>query len=246
MDGARCGRWSLPVEDAAEVEAVLEGFCDTQFKQARAQGRREGLDAYRADALVAMARAATGNHTAKAVAKTVVVRVDRDVLLRGHAHTGEVCEIRGLGPVPVSVARAVLDDAFLKALFYDGDVRLVNHLGRHIPAELRTALEDRDQVCTDPGCNRHHRLQFDHTQPVGLGGRTSQANLQAKCVPGHRTKTRQDLQAIRTARNGAGGASSAPAAERPVPSRDRSSLLFPDDPDPPPDIGPFDDAGLHL
>jgi hypothetical protein len=53
----------------------------------------------------------------RVVPKEVVVRVDWDALVRGWPLGGEVCEIPGLGPVPASVVKAMIDsgDAVLKA-----------------------------------------------------------------------------------------------------------------------------------
>ena len=73
----------------------------------------------------------------------MAVRVDHAAFVRGHTEVGEVCEIAGVGPIPVSVAQRLADDAFLKALIVDGtDVLAVSHLGEGVPARLRTALED--------------------------------------------------------------------------------------------------------
>ena len=194
-DGARCGFWKMTPEAAAEVEHVLDAYTNAEFKRARAEGRRELFEAYRADGLLRAMRAAAGGSTDEVVPvrKELVIRVDRDAFTRGHTHPGEVCEIRGLGPVPVSVAREIADDAFLKALLHDGtDIKLVKHYGRHIPAELRTALLDKHQVCVDPGCNRCQGLELDHFDPVAQGGETSSANVGPKCKPSHKAKTRTD------------------------------------------------------
>ena len=79
---------------------------------------------------------------------TVVARVDHTAFTRGHTVAGEVCEIVGVGPIPVAVARRLADDAFLKALIHDGtDVLAVSHLGRSIPARLRTAVEELYPEC---------------------------------------------------------------------------------------------------
>jgi hypothetical protein len=107
----------------------------------------------------------------------------------------------GAGPIPVSVAKALEGDAFFKAVPHDGiDIATVCHLGRHIPAELRTALElgappDFDGVtCSEPGCGRRHGLEWDHTDPVANGGPTSYKNLRPQCWP-HQDKTEQDRRA---------------------------------------------------
>ena len=39
------------------------------------------------------------------------VVVDYDALLRGHTVAGEQCEIPGFGPIPVTLARQMADDA---------------------------------------------------------------------------------------------------------------------------------------
>ncbi|MGQ0520445.1 MAG: hypothetical protein ACT4PX_04725, partial [Actinomycetota bacterium] len=66
-------------------------------------------------------------------AMKVLVRIDWDALVRGWPIEGEVCEIAGLGPVAVSVVRAMIEsgDAFLAAVVTKGvDVATVAHLGR--------------------------------------------------------------------------------------------------------------------
>ena len=72
----------------------------------------------------------------------VVVTVDLRAFRRGHTHDGEQCSIVGAGPIPVELARTLAEDGFLKAVLHDGvAIHTVAHFGRHLPAELRTALE---------------------------------------------------------------------------------------------------------
>ncbi|MBV9412596.1 MAG: HNH endonuclease, partial [Acidimicrobiia bacterium] len=75
-------------------------------------------------------------------------------------------------------------------------------LGRHVPAELRTALElgeppDFDGVtCSVPGCGRRYGLEWDHEDPVANQGPTSYKNLKhPKCWPHHQDKTAADRKA---------------------------------------------------
>lgn len=83
----------------------------------------------------------------------VLVRVDATALKRGYTIGEEMCEIAGVGPVPVSVAREVLGDCFLKAVIRDAvDVKGICHFGRTIPAHVRTALEERDPTCVLCDC----------------------------------------------------------------------------------------------
>ena len=118
---------------------------------------------------------------------------------RGHTHDGELCHVLGGGPIPVSLAREMSKDAFLKAVLHDGvNVHTVKHFGRHITAELRTALElgslpDFGGVtCSEAACDRRYNLEWDHREPVANGGETSFENLDPHCWPHHDEKTERD------------------------------------------------------
>lgn len=128
----------------------------------------------------------------KAIASaTVVVRVDKTAFDRGETIPGEVCEIAGVGPIPVSVARTLSSDAILKALITDGtDITTISHLGRRIPARLRTALEELYPQCAVEGCAVDRHLEIDHKVAVSEGGPTELANLQRLCRHHHDRKTR--------------------------------------------------------
>ena len=122
----------------------------------------------------------------------VHVMVDHAALIRGTVEPGETCEIPGVGPIPVATARSMLSDAFLAVLVTDGtDIKAVAHMGRLIPARLRTALDARDQVCVVPGCGESKRLEIDHVIPIEQGGPTCQSNLAKLCKWHHYLKTHQ-------------------------------------------------------
>jgi hypothetical protein len=57
-DGAEEIRYRSTPDEVAAIWAVLQGYARTAFDEARVAGRRERRDAYQADALLAMARAA--------------------------------------------------------------------------------------------------------------------------------------------------------------------------------------------
>jgi hypothetical protein len=121
-------------EAIAEVLSALEPFEAEVFRAARAEGRREGFDAYRLDALVAMARATRTGGAARGeragTRHTVHVVIDHAALLRGTTAPGERSEIDGVGPVPVGVVRSMMNDAFVDAVLGDGvAVARVAHLG---------------------------------------------------------------------------------------------------------------------
>ena len=60
-----------------------------------------------------------------------LLRLDYHALVRGYIDGEEVCEIAGLGPIPVRVARDLLGESILKLVITKGvDVINVTHLGR--------------------------------------------------------------------------------------------------------------------
>ena len=129
----------------------------------------------------------------------VLIRADLDALRRGSVGKGEVCEIPGVGPVPVDHARAVLGDALCHLVITDGvDVTTVCSLGRHIPEALRVAILERDRTCVVPGCHRTLGLEHDHWQvDFAKGGATSLDNLVLLCRHHHRLKTHQGWRLTR-------------------------------------------------
>ena len=121
-----------------------------------------------------------------------VVRVDLDALLRGEAEAGELCEIDGLGPIPVSMARSLSDDCFLRLVFHRaGDIKAVSHQGRTINSALRTALVHRDRTCVVPGCRMASGLEIDHVLPFSQQGPTELDNLALLCHHHHYLKTNE-------------------------------------------------------
>ena len=168
-------------------------------RQRRGAGQRERFEAHAADALVALVK---GN--AKTAGPRVNVNYVIDLLAyrRDQALAGEACHLVGGGPVSVQEVRAVMGDAFVKAVLHDGvAVRKVAHFGRHINAELRTALElgsapgFEGVKCCVPGCERRYGLEWDHVVPLAAAGPTSYANLKARCQVHHWEKTEQDRKA---------------------------------------------------
>lgn len=199
---------ALPPEIGLPFVNRLDAEADRVRRQARREGQQEGRDAHAADALM---RLVAGAGKGKAHSADLVVVCDLRAFRRGHAHDGEPCHLVGGGPVPVSVVRELVEDTFLKAVLHDG-VRIdtVAHYGRHIKAELRTALELGaapyfDGVsCIEAGCDRQYYLERDHVNPRANRGPTSYENLQFRCWPHHREKTARDRKAglLRGSRQG--------------------------------------------
>ena len=119
------------------------------------------------------------------------VIVSEEALIRGRANPGETCEILGCGPVPVSLARDLIDDAILELVVTRGvDVTTVVSDSRYVRKALRIALEHRDQTCVVPGCNNSDPLERDHWRvDYGKDGPTEIANLARLCPWHHHQKT---------------------------------------------------------
>lgn len=192
-EGARCGQYRMTPEEAARLEAAAQPFVDAAFRRARDEGRNETSEAYAADGLVDMARAATGstNDAAPSSSTEMVVVVNLESLLAGDVEPGcETCQIAGVGPVAVSVARDLFGDALLKLVIRDGsDIRTVVHLGRHPTAAQRTAILVRDGGrCVRPTCRRPI-AQVDHIAEWSDTLHTTLDELAGLCVHCHRLKT---------------------------------------------------------
>jgi hypothetical protein len=132
-------------DELARLRTAIDRRTDEMVVDAVRGGWFEGRDAHRADALIDLARP---DSTAPAGPdSTIHVVGDYDALMRGHTVAGEQCEIPGIGPIPVTLARQLSEDAILKVLVTKGvDVITVAHSGYTVPAHLRTALDIRDPL----------------------------------------------------------------------------------------------------
>ena len=128
----------LCADAGARVIAALDCERRKVFAKARREGRRESYEAYGADALEALAERGGDGKGPSAV---VHVRVDHAALVRGHVEDGEVCDIPGVGPIPVATARTLAADGVLKVLVTKGvDVVAVAHGGTDHPGARAHAL----------------------------------------------------------------------------------------------------------
>jgi len=166
-DGAVRLSARLTPDEGARLLTEVDATCAEMERDARAGGFYEGHDAHRADSLVDLARTGRGGDRPAAGPEAMVhVWVDYEALVRGHTLDGEHCEIPGVGPVPVSVARRMANDAILKVILTKGvEIAAVAHAGRNIRAHQRTALEARDPKCIVPGCEMRRGLETDHRPP---------------------------------------------------------------------------------
>jgi hypothetical protein len=161
------GIWQLHASgspsDGARIMARLNVETEQVFRDARKAGGRDSTEAYRFDGLVRMAEttSAGGRNRARA---HLFVSVDAERLAGDDAIPGARCEIKGVGPVPVATARALMGDALLTILVKRGvDVTTIAHDGtKTMPAAVRRAVLARDpecvvDICSAPTTEVHHR-----------------------------------------------------------------------------------------
>lgn len=187
----------LTPDEGAKLVAVVKSESARLAAEGRRCGRHEPMAAYAADALVGLA--ATGPADGSSAPTTMVhVRVDHQALLRGRLEPGEICEIPGIGPIPVAAARRLAEDSILNVLVTNGvDVTAVGHAGRTIPASIRRAIVERDPQCVVPGCDIRDGLEIDHVIPVNERGPTKLDNLARLCHWHHYLKTHQGHLLVR-------------------------------------------------
>ena len=179
VDGAYCYEGKTTAMVGARIDAAIEAEADRVFKEAWREGRREPAGAYRADALANLI-----TEGGASVDSTVVIRADASAMAGGDG----VCETAA-GAVPVEEAiGAILAGAFVKVVLRDGaHVTKVHHAGRHVPAELKTAVHERDGfACVRPGCGATQRLEIHHYRvDYAKGGVTAYWNLASVCSHDH-------------------------------------------------------------
>jgi uncharacterized protein DUF222/HNH endonuclease len=211
------------VLDAETDRLWLKAYNDAK-EDGDADPKRLDRAALAAQAFVRMVE--NGGGKGKANRADLVIVCDLQAWRRGHAHEGEPCHIIGGGPIPVSLAKELGRDAFLKAVLHTGtELHTIAHFGRRYPAVLRTAFdlgappEFDGNVCAAPGCDRTYRLQDDHIDPVANDGVTSYANHQPLYPQDHRSKTERDRKAglLR-----GGNKPRGPDPQRAAPNRDQS------------------------
>ncbi len=188
-DGMVEGRFSLAPEVGGRLKAAIDEQTRKVFRAKHRAGVREELDTYAADAF---AELILGPSTAR-VGTTVHVVVDDAVLVRGNALPGERCEIPGSRPVSLSWVRELLgSDAFVNAVVKKGkDIATMAHLGRHVPAEVHTALIVGGRECCVQDCHARGYLEIDHSEiDFAKGGPTAKWNLGFICSKDHARKSR--------------------------------------------------------
>lgn len=222
LDGAAKLFGVTTPEQMATIKAAVNQRANVLFDEARRQGRHEPHDAYLMDALEQIcaewlagthagasadpAPAATPKPQSRPSAKPAylgLLRLDLEALLRGAVEGDERCEITGLGPIPVSIARGLLGDSVLKLVITRGvDVANVTHLGRGPTIAQKIALLWQSPGCSITTCHRTAGIEHDHRADWADTRHTVLDELDRLCDHHHDLKTYKGWAIVR----GDGGA----------------------------------------
>ena len=157
---------------------------------------------------------------AKPVKNFGLLRLDYEALVRGAVEGDETCDLPGLGPVPVRIARALLGDAILKLVITKGvDVMNVTHLGRSATVAQQVALWWQSPVCRVEGCGHTFRLENDHRNDWAHTHQTRLDGLDPLCEHHHDLKTRHGWALV----DGTGTRPMVPPARPPPPQLPRTT-----------------------
>ncbi len=176
------GAWNLQargtVAEGSIFSSELDRLTDEIFRDRGKASTRECRDAYAFDALIEMARRSSGlrherpgahggessspRRRLKAPQHLALLRLDVAALWRGYVEGDELCEVTGLGPIPVEVARTLLGEAVLKLIITKGiDVASVTSLTRGPTQAMHYAKLWTSPTCTVEGCTRTI-IEYDH------------------------------------------------------------------------------------
>ena len=132
----------------------------------------------RADALVELARRAMASPRGARLPAPLVT-----VLVGYETFAGRICELADGTVLAPSDVTALLDEAVIERVVFDGPSRVID-IGerRFFRAATRRAIEVRDRTCTHPYCDAPaHHCDVDHRRPASDGGSTTQDNGRLAC-----------------------------------------------------------------
>jgi hypothetical protein len=175
------GTWRLSSELPLDEGATAEQAIVAARRDLEAQGLK---NVSWSDALLAvfesyLAKAAEGRPHRDRHTTMVHIRTDEEGNTGGHLHLGPV--------LPDSLRRLLTCDGRIRPIFEVGGTALSVGRAQHIvPDNLRTAVEERDGGCREPGCPNTKWLQVHHITHWEDGGPTDTANLVTVCSATHR------------------------------------------------------------
>ncbi|MGZ4729159.1 MAG: hypothetical protein ACXWB2_15690 [Acidimicrobiales bacterium] len=119
----------------------------------------------------------------------LVVLVDGIALKRGYTAPGEICEIPGIGSIPIAWVHQLLPAAHAEMLIHDSvDIRAYATSTRHRTRPVDLAVRVRDRACTVPRCHLDVS-ELDHITDFADTHDTSVENIHGMCNHDHDDKT---------------------------------------------------------
>jgi hypothetical protein len=120
-----------------------------------------------------------------------ILRIDLAALIRGWTEGDEVCEIPGIGPVPITRMRELLPESSIRLVITEGiDVANVTYLGRCPNAAQDIALLWSQPLCQNIACSNTW-IQRDHRDPYAKVRCSELGNFDGLCPHDHALKTYQ-------------------------------------------------------
>jgi uncharacterized protein DUF222/HNH endonuclease len=172
----------LPAAQGAVVARALERLADSLPVMPGEEGEF-GVDARRADALVAMASAQIASD-ADPDRATVIIHAQTDPV-EGDLRS---CEIEGGPAIHPETARRLLCTARVQTVLEDdsGQPVRLGRITREPPEWMIRQLRYRDRECRFPGCGTRRFTQAHHITWWEQGGRTDLDNLVLVCFFHHK------------------------------------------------------------
>jgi hypothetical protein len=230
-----------PVDEAAVLKAALDPIVDRFYKERRGTPDQGERQQYLWDALMELARghidgpapeprsestaATSTTKKSKRLRYEAILRVDVEALMRGYTEGDELCEIAGVGPVPVTRMRDLLPDSSIRLVITKGiDVANYTYLGRGPNAAQDIALLWSQGLCQNIACSRT-RVERDHRDPYANVKCTELGNIDDKCDHCHDLTTYKGWALV----DGTGRRPLVPPTDPRHPTNTRAGPAPPDD-----------------
>jgi hypothetical protein len=187
-DGMVNGQFRLMPDDGAVLLSRLSPMVKDAYRAAKKQKGLIAQEHLAADGFVELIE--TSGKERKTRRVDVVISVDHEALMRGHALGGETSEILGIGPVPIALVEELKTDSHVRVIVNKkGKPLAVFSETQEIPTAMRVAVKQRDRCCQVPGCESTFGLDVDHIRERRHGGRHHIDNLMLLCRSHHQQKT---------------------------------------------------------
>jgi Domain of unknown function (DUF222) len=195
IDGCVGYRGRMAPGEGSRHLALIEKERERLSKAESKAGRKPLQAQLKANALINLMEGGGGK-----VRATANVTVDHSALVSGAKEADEVCEISGVGAVPVTTVRELLDDALMRVLVIKGgDVAAYRGAGRYIPEMVDSALNFRYRVCAVPFCESTFKLERNHAEQYAKTKNTSYENLHRACAEHHKMITHKGFRLVSVA-----------------------------------------------